>query len=85
MSTSALVKRLREDALQMGHYGAHAAGVLMEQAADEIERLHAQIAQMRRDHNAEIREIERDARHAIRDAAAEDRWKAAQGDEYGSY
>jgi hypothetical protein len=40
---------------------------------------------MRRAHNAEIREIERDARHAIGDAAAEERWKAAQGDEYGSY
>ena len=48
------------------------------QAADEIERLHAQIAQMRRDHAKEIREIERDA-------AAEERWKTAQGDEYGSY
>lgn len=57
----------------------------MRDAADEIERLHAQIDRMRRDHNAEIREIERDARHAVIDAAAEERWKAAQGDEYGSY
>lgn len=54
-------------------------------AANEIERLHAQIVQMRRDHNAEIRETERDARAEIRDAVAEERWKAAQGDEYGSY
>ena len=57
----------------------------MLEAAAEIERMHAQIAKMRRDHNAEIREIERDARHAIGDAVAEERWKAAQGDEYGSY
>ncbi|MCD6674894.1 MAG: hypothetical protein LT106_18830 [Burkholderiaceae bacterium] len=54
-------------------------------AANEIERLHAQIAQMRSDHNKEIRELERDARAEIRDAVAEERWNAAQGDEYGSY
>lgn len=57
----------------------------MRDAADEIERLHAQIAQMRRDHNKEIRELERDARAEIRDAVSEERWNAIQGDEYGSY
>lgn len=54
-------------------------------AADEIERLTERIAQMRREHNAEIREIERDARAEIREAVSEERWKAHQLDDYGSY
>lgn len=37
--TSDLVSRLREHAPQAGHYGAHGIGVLLEQAADELERL----------------------------------------------
>jgi hypothetical protein len=82
---STLAEKLRESAARCRHSMHSIDPALCDEAAAEIERLHAQIAQMRRAHNAEIREIERDARHAIGDAAAEERWKAAQGDEYGSY
>lgn len=43
LTLNSLVEKLREHAPQMGHYGAHAGGGLMEQAADEIERLHAML------------------------------------------
>ncbi len=84
MSTDDLTARLRRPITRVNAEVTLLAEAAS-QAAAEIERLHAQIAQMRRDHNAEIREIERDARAEIREAAAEERWKAAQGDEYGSY
>lgn len=77
MSTSDLTARLRRPITRVNAEVTLLAEAAL-QAADEIERLHAQIAQMRRDHAREIREIERDA-------ATEERWKAAQGDEYGSY
>lgn len=73
MSTDDLLARLRRPITRVNAEVTLLAEAAL-QAADKIERLHAQIAQMRRDHNAEIR-----------DAAAEERWKAAQGDEYGSY
>lgn len=38
-----LVERLREAAPQAGHYGAWSGGVLLEQAADELTRLRAEV------------------------------------------
>lgn len=84
MSADDLLARLRRPITRVNAEVTLLAEAAL-QAADKIERLHAQIAQMRREHNAEIREIERDARHEILDAVAEERWKVTQGDKYGSY
>lgn len=40
-----LIGRLRDAASQAGHYGAWSGGVLLEQAADEIERLRNDLAE----------------------------------------
>ena len=50
-------------------------------AADLIEQQDRVIAQLRKD----LRDEEREARHAVQSAVAEDRWARAQGEEYGSY
>lgn len=47
----------------------------------EINRLKEQISRMHKEHNEEIREMNRDAR----DAVAEARWQARQGEDYGSW
>lgn len=82
---STLAEKLRESAARCRHSMHSIDPALCDEAAAEIERLHERIAQMRREHNAEIREIERDARAEIRDTVSEERWKAAQSGEYGSY
>lgn len=54
---------------------------LMGEAADAIDHLHRQIAQLQQDMRDEQREAQRDARSAV----AEARWQASQGEDYGSY
>ena len=50
-------------------------------AADLIEQQDRVITQLRKD----LRDEQREAQRAARDAVAEDRWARAQGEEYGSY
>ena len=50
-------------------------------AADLLEQQDRVIAQLRKD----LRDEQREAQRAARDAVAEDRWARAQGEEYGSY
>ena len=59
-----LVEKLRDAASQAGHYGAWSGGVLLEQAADEIERLDTERLQIA----ARIREAwhQREASHGNR-------------------
>lgn len=54
---------------------------LMLEAADAIDYLHGQIAQLRQD----MREEQREAQREVRDAVAEARWQAGQGEDCGSY
>ena len=51
-----IVAKLRDGAAQAGHYGAWSGGVLMEQAADEIEALRREQTQ-----NTKISEAMREA------------------------
>lgn len=53
----------------------------LREAADAIDYLHGQIAQLRQD----MREEQREAQREVRDAVAEARWQASQGEDHGSY
>ena len=55
---------------------------------EEIGALRTALEEARRENERlrkELRGMEREAREAARDAAAEERWKGRQGEDYGSY
>lgn len=56
-------------------------GSALGDAANEIEQLRAQVAEMRKRHSEDIRDLQRE----MRDAVIEERWAAQQGGDYGSY
>lgn len=78
-----LAKRLHERASQQLnlHRGWDPGGVarLLREAADAIDYLHGQIAQLRQD----ARDEQREAQREVRDAVAEARWQAREGEDRG--
>lgn len=54
-------------------------------AEERVKTLESEIATQRQEHRKEIRQLERDAREDCRASAAEARWEARQGDDYGSF
>jgi len=83
LTNKTLVYRLRSAGKRMPEAEID-GGALMNEAADEIERLerlYIQAVQGRR----EFRQALRDEREEKRGIATEQYWKDKQGDEYGSY
>lgn len=70
-----LAKRLRETP------ATGEASRVMGEAADAIDYLHAQLGQLRKDLNEEVREAGRE----VRAAATEAYWQGRQGEDFGSY
>jgi hypothetical protein len=70
-----MLKELNE----LGHSGMGERSALW--AVGEIARLRAQIADMRKQHSEDIRDLQRETR----EVASEVRWQERLGEDYGSY
>jgi len=82
-TTAMRVERLLPRAADL--VAKHAAGADAITVAHVAAILDEALQDLRREHNREMHEAEREFSCEARDIAAESRWQATQGDDYGAY
>lgn len=82
-TTAMRVERLLPRAADLvAKHAAGAAAITVEHVAAILDEA---LQDLRREHNREMHEAEREFSREAREIAAESRWQGAQGDDYGAY
>lgn len=82
-TTAMRVERLMPRATDLvAKHAAGAAAITVQHVAAILDEA---LQDLRREHNREMHEAEREFSREAREIAAESRWQASQGDDYGAY